>query len=145
MRDASPADLSRPEAIASSWPDYDLVLGALPSVLGYQTLEAVIEAGKDYCDISFMPENALELDAPARAARGVRAVVDCGVAPGVSNMMAGYAAPAPRAVREPRDLRGRPAARAALALRLQGGLRALRRDRGVHATGARSSSTAGWW
>ena len=46
--------------------DYDLVLGALPSVFGYRTLEAVIEAGKDYCDISFMPENALELDARAR-------------------------------------------------------------------------------
>ena len=49
---------------------YDLVLGALPSVLGFQTLEAVIAAGKDYCDISFMPENALELDARARE-RGV--------------------------------------------------------------------------
>jgi saccharopine dehydrogenase-like NADP-dependent oxidoreductase len=37
-----------------------------------------------------MPENALELDARARE-RGVCAVVDCGVAPGVSNMMAGFA------------------------------------------------------
>jgi len=85
------ADLSRPEAIQELVRDYDLVLGALPSVYGYRTLEAVIAAGKDYCDISFMPENALELDAQARAA-GVTAVVDCGVAPGVSNVMAGYAA-----------------------------------------------------
>jgi saccharopine dehydrogenase-like NADP-dependent oxidoreductase len=85
------ADLSRPEAIRALVKDYDLVLGALPSVYGYQTLEAVIAAGRDYCDISFMPENALELDARARAA-GVTAVVDCGVAPGVSNMMSGYAA-----------------------------------------------------
>ena len=85
------ADLSRPEAITELVAPYDLVLGALPSVLGYQTLEAVIAAGKDYCDISFMPENALELDARARE-RGVCAVVDCGVAPGVSNIMAGFAA-----------------------------------------------------
>jgi len=84
------ADLSRPEAISELVKDYDLVLGALPSVYGYRTLEAVIAAGKDYCDISFMPENALELDARARAA-GVTAVVDCGVAPGVSNVMAGFA------------------------------------------------------
>lgn len=85
------ADLSRPEAIRELVRDYDLVLGALPSVYGYRTLEAVIAAGKDYCDISFMPENALELDARARR-EGVTAVVDCGVAPGVSNVMAGYAA-----------------------------------------------------
>jgi saccharopine dehydrogenase-like NADP-dependent oxidoreductase len=85
------ADLSRPEAIREIVKEYDLVLGALPSVYGYRTLEAVIAAGKDYCDISFMPENALELDARARAA-GVTAVVDCGIAPGVSNVMAGYAA-----------------------------------------------------
>jgi lysine 6-dehydrogenase len=84
------ADLSRPEAITELVRDYDLVLGALPSVYGYRTLEAVIAAGKDYCDISFMPENALELDARARAA-GVTAVVDCGIAPGVSNVMAGFA------------------------------------------------------
>jgi saccharopine dehydrogenase-like NADP-dependent oxidoreductase len=85
-----PADLGNPSAIREVVAGYDLVLGALPSVLGLQTLEAVIEAGKDYCDISFMPENALELDAMARKA-GVCAVVDCGVAPGVSNMMAGFA------------------------------------------------------
>ena len=85
------ADLSRPAAITALVAGYDLVVGALPSVLGHQTLEAVIAAGKDYCDISFMPENALELDARARE-QGVCAVVDCGVAPGVSNIMAGYAA-----------------------------------------------------
>jgi saccharopine dehydrogenase-like NADP-dependent oxidoreductase len=84
------ADLSRPEAVRELVRDYDLVLGALPSAHGYRTLEAVIAAGKDYCDISFMPENALDLDARARA-QGVTAVVDCGVAPGVSNAMAGFA------------------------------------------------------
>src|SRR5262249_11471019 len=69
----------------------DIVLGALPSVLGFQTLRAVLAARRPYVDISFMSENALELDALACEA-GVCAVVDCGVAPGVSNMMAGYAA-----------------------------------------------------
>ena len=84
------ADLSDPSAVKALAADQDVVLGALPSVLGFQTLRALIEAGKDCCDISFMPENALELDSLAKE-RGVAAVVDCGVAPGLSNLMAGYA------------------------------------------------------
>src|SRR5262245_16335911 len=82
------ADLADPTEVGRLVEGYDLVLGALPSVIGLQTLRAVIEARRPYVDISFMPENALELDALARE-RGVTAVVDCGVAPGVSNMMAG--------------------------------------------------------
>ena len=85
------ADLSDPAAVGAVVRPFDLVVGALPSALGLRTLGAVVDAGKDYVDISFMPEDALELDERARA-RGVTVVVDCGVAPGVSNMMVGYAA-----------------------------------------------------
>jgi lysine 6-dehydrogenase len=85
------ADLGSPAVVSRLALGFDVVLGALPSVLGLQTLRAVLEAGTDYVDISFMPENALELDALARQ-HGVTAVVDCGVAPGISNMMAGFAA-----------------------------------------------------
>ncbi len=85
------ADLSDPEAVKRLVAGYDLVVGALPSVIGFRTLRAVIEAGRDLVDISFMPENAVELDALARE-RGTTAIVDCGVAPGLSNMMAGAAA-----------------------------------------------------
>jgi saccharopine dehydrogenase-like NADP-dependent oxidoreductase len=85
------ADLGDAAAVQTTVAGYDLVIGALPSAIGLQTLEAVLRAGRDYVDISFMPENALELDALARE-RGVTAVVDCGVAPGVSNLMVGYAA-----------------------------------------------------
>jgi saccharopine dehydrogenase-like NADP-dependent oxidoreductase len=53
----------------------------------------VIEARKPYCDISFMAEDALELSPLARE-RGVIAVVDCGVAPGVSNLLSGHFAAA---------------------------------------------------
>ena len=38
-----------------------------------------------------MPESALQLDELAKQ-RGVTAVVDCGVAPGMSNLLAGYGA-----------------------------------------------------
>jgi len=84
------ADLSSTEGLLGAAGQADLVLGALASTLGLRTLRAMIEAGKTYCDISFMAENAWELDELARQ-RGATAVVDCGVAPGVSNLLAGYA------------------------------------------------------
>lgn len=83
------ADLAKPDTVKKLVADYDIVLGALSSSIGFQTLQAVIEAGRNYCDISFMPENALKLDELAKS-RGVTAVVDCGVAPGMSNLMAGH-------------------------------------------------------
>jgi lysine 6-dehydrogenase len=85
------ADLSKPEAVRRLVSGYELVVGALPSVIGFQALRAVLEAGRDVVDISFMPENALELSALARE-RGATAVIDCGVAPGLSNMMVAAAA-----------------------------------------------------
>ena len=33
--------------------DYDMVLGALPSRFGFATLDAILDLGKHYCDISF--------------------------------------------------------------------------------------------
>jgi saccharopine dehydrogenase-like NADP-dependent oxidoreductase len=83
------ADLSDTGALSRLIERSDIVLGALASRIGFQTLQTVIQAGKNYCDISFMPEDALSLDALAKS-RGVTAIVDCGVAPGMSNMFAGY-------------------------------------------------------
>lgn len=85
------ADLANPMRVTELAKGYDVVCGALPSFLGLQTLRAVIEAGKPYSDISFMPEDARELDSLAKS-KGVTAVVDIGVAPGMSNLLCGYAA-----------------------------------------------------
>jgi lysine 6-dehydrogenase len=87
---AQQADLSRPEAVTKAVAGADLVLGALASSLGLQTLRTVILAGKTYVDVSFMAEDAWELD-PIAKKEGVCAVVDCGVAPGVSNLLCGRA------------------------------------------------------
>ncbi|MDA1195290.1 MAG: saccharopine dehydrogenase NADP-binding domain-containing protein [Planctomycetota bacterium] len=84
------ADLTDPTAIAAEVAAADLVLGALPGHLGYRALRAVIEAGRSCCDISFMPEDPRDLDDLARE-RGVTVVYDCGVAPGLSNMLCGHA------------------------------------------------------
>lgn len=83
------ADLADATAIGRVIRDADLVVGAVPGFLGFRTLEAVIRAGRNIVDISFFAEDALQLDELARR-RGVTAVVDCGVAPGMSNMILGY-------------------------------------------------------
>jgi lysine 6-dehydrogenase len=83
------ADLSSPAAIRSAIEAADLVVGAVPGSMGFATLREIIAAGKNAVDISFFPEDALTLDEAARKA-GVTAVVDCGVAPGMDNMILGY-------------------------------------------------------
>jgi len=85
------ADLSDSATVRRVIDPFDIVLGALASPIGFQTLRTVIEARKNYCDICFMPQDAWELDGLAKS-NGVTAVVDCGVAPGMSNMFAGYGA-----------------------------------------------------
>ncbi|MEO6670824.1 MAG: saccharopine dehydrogenase C-terminal domain-containing protein [Ferruginibacter sp.] len=69
--------------------NFDFVVSAVPGFMGYKTLEAIIKCGKNTVDISFFPENALELDALAKQ-NNVTAIVDCGVAPGMSNLILGY-------------------------------------------------------
>ncbi len=87
------ADLSDAATVRRLVKPYDLVLGALASRIAFNALRSVIEAGKPYADISFMGEDALELDALAKE-RGVTAAVDMGVAPGMSHLLAGRAAAA---------------------------------------------------
>lgn len=84
------ADLSIPENVTKLVRDYDLVIGAVPGFMGFQTLRAVIDAGVNCCDISFMPEDSMQLDKVANE-HNVTVVVDCGVAPGLSNMLVGHA------------------------------------------------------
>jgi len=69
--------------------DADLVLGAAPGSSGYRIMETVIRAGKNMVDISFCPEDFMELDPLARE-KGVTLVADMGVAPGMCNAILGY-------------------------------------------------------
>ncbi|TAH00554.1 MAG: saccharopine dehydrogenase, partial [Sphingobacteriales bacterium] len=65
-----------------------MVLVAVPGFMGFETVRAVVEAGKNIVDISFFPEDALALDALAKS-KGVTVITDCGVAPGMSNYIIG--------------------------------------------------------
>lgn len=66
----------------------DLVINAVPGHVGYKTLERIILAGKNAVDISFFPEDPFQLDELAQSMK-VSVVVDCGVAPGLDNIILG--------------------------------------------------------
>lgn len=82
-------DLTDRKRLAAAVADFDLVIGAAPGFLGFETLKTTIESGKNIVDISFCPENPLELDELARS-RGVSAIVDMGVAPGMDHLILGH-------------------------------------------------------
>ena len=83
------ANLQDKGSISSIVADSDLVISAVPGFIGFNTLRSVIEVGKDIVDISFFGEDPFLLDGLAKS-KGVTAVVDCGVAPGLCNIIAGH-------------------------------------------------------
>lgn len=83
------ADLSDGGEIDRVVRDADLVVGAVAGHMGYATVKRVLQAGKNIVDISFFPEDPFGLDELARE-RGLIAIVDCGVAPGCSNLILGH-------------------------------------------------------
>ena len=82
-------DVTKKKELIQVIQNFDLVICAVPGFLGYQTLKTIIEAKKNVVDISFFPENALELNELAKQNK-VTAIVDCGVAPGMGNILLGY-------------------------------------------------------
>jgi len=82
-------DFANNEKLKTLLKDCDIVLSAVPGFMGFNTLKEIIKAGKNVVDIAFFPEDPFELDALAKQ-NNVTAVVDCGVAPGMSNLLAGY-------------------------------------------------------
>ena len=85
------ADLSDASQVAQAVAGHDLAVGAVPGFMGYATVQTCLEQGRDVVDISFFPEDALELDALARE-KGAVCLVDFGIAPGCSNLFFGHAA-----------------------------------------------------
>ncbi|HDJ34321.1 MAG TPA: saccharopine dehydrogenase, partial [Bacteroidetes bacterium] len=83
------ADLSKPGILEHIIGDADLVVGALPGYMGFGIVRDVIRAGKNMVDISFFPQDPFPLNKPAEEA-GVSVVMDCGVAPGMGNIILGY-------------------------------------------------------
>ncbi len=82
-------DITNKIALQKTIKPFDLVICAVPGFLGFETLKSIIEVEKNVVDISFFPENSLELDTLAKE-KSVTAIVDCGVAPGMGNIILGY-------------------------------------------------------
>lgn len=82
-------DVCDKKALAKTIGPFDLVICAVPGFLGFETLKTIITSKKNVVDISFFSENSLELDGLAKE-NGVTAIVDCGVAPGMDNILLGY-------------------------------------------------------
>ncbi|OQY92020.1 MAG: saccharopine dehydrogenase [Sphingobacteriales bacterium UTBCD1] len=68
---------------------FGIVVIAVPGFMGFDALKAVIRCAKNVVDISFYPEDALQLDALAKE-KNVTAITDMGVAPGMSNLILGH-------------------------------------------------------
>lgn len=83
------ADISDKDQLVNAIRDSDLVVGAVPGFMGFECLKTIIESGKNVVDISFFDEDPFELDRLALE-NNVTAIVDCGVAPGLSNIILGY-------------------------------------------------------
>lgn len=84
------ADASSHESLVRALRRFDLAVGALPGVLGFAACKAAIDAGTHLVDVSYMPEDVTALSRAARQAR-VCIVPDCGVSPGLSNILIGHA------------------------------------------------------
>ncbi len=82
-------DVTNKKELQKTIESFDLVICAVPGFLGFETLKTIIEAKKNVVDISFFPENGLELNTLAKK-NNVTAIVDCGVAPGMGNIILGY-------------------------------------------------------
>src|SRR6056297_927473 len=82
-------DVTQKQNLSEAIDDCDLVISAVPGFLGFQTIKTVINNHKNLVDISFLPEDVLDLDQLAKD-NDVTAIMDCGVAPGMPNIIAGY-------------------------------------------------------
>lgn len=83
-------DLADGGSVKNAVRNADLVVSAVPGYLGFQTLKLIIEEAKNVIDIAFFPEDLFELEELAQS-KGVIAISDIGVAPGMSNVLSGYA------------------------------------------------------
>jgi saccharopine dehydrogenase-like NADP-dependent oxidoreductase len=68
--------------------NYNLAINCLPGFMGFEMLKNVIQSKVSCVDISFMPEDCLEL-AEFALENGCLIIPDAGIAPGLSNLIIG--------------------------------------------------------
>ncbi|HSM02769.1 MAG TPA: saccharopine dehydrogenase C-terminal domain-containing protein [Acidimicrobiia bacterium] len=88
--DGAPLEATDPAGVREFLSDADLVVSAVPYALGVEVARAAIDSGTHYLDFGGNPTvvgRQLTLDGPAREA-GIALVPDCGLAPGLANVLA---------------------------------------------------------
>jgi lysine 6-dehydrogenase len=88
----TPLDVRDTEAVRAVMRECDAVMSAVPYYLNLELARMAVDAGVHFCDLGGNTEIVLQqrgLDAAARA-RGVTVVPDCGLAPGMVNILAQY-------------------------------------------------------
>jgi saccharopine dehydrogenase-like NADP-dependent oxidoreductase len=84
-------DLSKYTNLLKIIDEADVVIGLSPGRLGFNIVKACVEQQKSLVDLSYMGEDPLVFHQEA-VERGIVIIPDCGVAPGLSNLLVGQAA-----------------------------------------------------
>jgi len=82
------SDVAKQEELLGTLKEFDLVMGFLPANLAYRLAETCVAAHKNLVDVSYMSEDPTRLNDAAVHA-GSTLVPDCGLAPGISNVLVG--------------------------------------------------------
>ena len=88
----TPLDVRDREAVLALMRESDAVMSAIPYYFNLQLAECAVEAGVHFCDLGGNTEIVFQQKALAdkATAKGVTVVPDCGVAPGMVNILAQY-------------------------------------------------------
>jgi len=86
----TPLDVRDREAVLALMRECDAVMSAIPYYFNFQLAQCAVEAGVHFCDLGGNTEIVFKQKelAAAAAAKGVTVVPDCGVAPGMVNILA---------------------------------------------------------
>lgn len=83
-------DISDYSTVLETINDADLVVGLSPGRLGFKVMKACVKKRKSLVDLSYMTEDPFVFQKEA-VEGGITIIPDCGVAPGLSNILIGKA------------------------------------------------------
>ena len=79
-------DLSKSEDVTELVKGFDFAVNAVPGFMGFETAKAILRGGCSAVDIAFYEEDPFQLDALAKE-KGCTMIMDCGVSPGMNNIL----------------------------------------------------------
>jgi lysine 6-dehydrogenase len=88
----TPLDVRDRDAVLALMRESDAAMSAIPYYFNLQLAECAVEAGVHFCDLGGNTEIVFQQKAlaPKATAKGVTIIPDCGVAPGMVNILAEY-------------------------------------------------------